>query len=132
MRTRPTLASPPAASWIVAAIVLVLNWTAPGPVHLQPDLDLLDPAPGAYADTRASKPGTLPRAKPRSITYEVSVAKAPHSKLNAGAKPHALPSIPPIAVATHAPAIEPSFGRPAPTTPATRVFDPRAPPAMTA
>ena len=125
-------ASPWAASWIVAAILLVLNWTVPGAFQTPASVDLGDPAPGISAAERAAKPGTLPRLLSRSSGWETSLPKSPQRRWSAGGKPHALLPQVRVVMPANMPSVAPSVSGTVPSIRATRVFDPRAPPALTA
>jgi hypothetical protein len=121
-----------ARSWTIAAILLVLNWTAPGYFQLHPVFDLHDAAPGVSSGERASQPGNLPRLQARTVTCEASVPKAPHGKFKAGSQPYALLPTAPVVTATESRSIVPSVGPAARPTIAARVFDARAPPRLIA
>jgi hypothetical protein len=129
---RSSAASPWASSWIVAAVALILNWTAPAHLQFPFVFELSDAAPGVSSDLRAPKPGTLPRAKPRSLAYEADREKAPQSKLGPTGKSYALPPRTSLVVTTSFAPIAPHVADATPPAIATRVFDPRAPPALTA
>jgi hypothetical protein len=129
--TRPGSASPRAKSWIIAAIALVLNWTVPAAVHFQPVFDGPPAETGVVSGERAAKPGSLPRVQSRGTHISASVPKAPQSRLNAGSKPPALLPQISVVVPTDQPLIVPALGDHARPTIATRIFDARAPPALT-
>jgi hypothetical protein len=125
-------ASPRATSWIVAAIVLVLNWTAPGQFQFDPFQRNSDPTPGMSSATWAH-PGTLPRVQQSSTTCEAKIQRPPSSRSSASgkSKSHAVPATPVVPHACRAPLVRNAQHTDAPSI-APRVFNARAPPAVTA
>jgi hypothetical protein len=118
----------PMAWWIVAAIVLVLHGTAPGPLQLAPIVQLRDAAPAVSTDARDAQRGTLPRVQTRATSAEAGLPKAPLRRWNTGSKPYALPPVAPAVAAPPALAIAPTVTRMARPRLAVRFFDPRGPP----
>jgi hypothetical protein len=128
---RSSAESPRAKSWIIAAIALVLNWTAPGHVQL-PVTYPHDATSGVWSDERASQPGNLPRAQSRHGAHDASVPKPPSSRLNGGGKQYALPPLAPVLVLAGSTSVVSGVDPGTPTPIATRAFDPRAPPPLMA
>lgn len=129
---QPRAASPPATSWIVAAIVLVLHWAAPGPFQFQPVASVGAGVPAMSADTRASQPGTLPRVQPRSATCEAGLPKAPLKRVSAGEKPYALAPELPLPITKGASSVQRGADRALLPHTTKRHFDARGPPLLKA
>jgi hypothetical protein len=121
--------SPPARSWIVAAMILVLHWSAPGVLQLRFAVAGDTPA-GFSSSARASQPGSLPRLVSRSVGLEVSLPKSPRSGWLAGGKLDALLARDRAAHRPIASAQPQSTEVPAPRSALSRAFNARAPPRM--
>jgi len=120
-----------AASWIVAAILLILHGTAPSALQFQPTFELRGAAPAVSADVLQAQRGTLPRVQSRATAVDAGLPKAPQRRWTTGGTPHALPpSTPAVAIANTA-TVAPNPNRVARPTITTRVFDPRGPPLLT-
>ena len=76
IRQRQSASSQWALAWIVASVLLVLHWSAPGVLQVHAPAGWHDASPGISIGSRAGQPGVLPQ----TVSIESNLPKKPSQR----------------------------------------------------